>query len=111
MAASRQGHIEVVQAGADKNLADDGGFTALITASGRGHVEAVRMLLDAGANKSLASSHGLTALMVASLPGHVEVLRVLLDAGAETNSASNDGFTALMPAPTKTRPAATESRL
>ena len=46
MLASQSGHVEVVDlllaAGADKDLADTSGSTALVLASQSGHVEVVR---------------------------------------------------------------------
>ena len=58
--AAQSGHVEVVrlllEAGADKDVADDDGATALMEAAYRGHVEVVRLLLEAGADKDMASN-------------------------------------------------------
>ena len=52
MMASAEGEVEVVglllEAGADKNLADADGSTALTQASDNGHVEVVRLLRNRG---------------------------------------------------------------
>eukprot|EP00439_Symbiodinium_sp_Y106_P023855 s1984_g2.t3 len=98
--ASCNGHVEIVrlllEAGADKDLADNDGYTPLISASSRGHVEIARLLLEAGANKDMATSDGATALMFASGRGDVEVARLLLQAGADPDLGDDDGDTPLM---------------
>ena len=100
MLASQNGRVEIVRllldAGADKNLLDCDGFTALMLASDRGHHEVVRLLLEAGADEGLTNCFGRTALMPASQAGRVEIVRLLLDAGADKNLLDCDGFTALM---------------
>ena len=82
----------LLEAGADKNLADNNGCTALMMAW---TVEAMRLLLDAGASTDLVDNFGNTALMVASSKGHVERVRLLLDAGAKKDVANDTGSTAL----------------
>eukprot|EP00439_Symbiodinium_sp_Y106_P053888 s269_g7.t1 len=98
--ASSQGYAEVarllLESGAEKDVANDQGFTALITASASGRVEVVRLLLEAGANPNLADEDGCTALMIASARHDVEVVSLLLDAGADKDLADNRGRTALM---------------
>ena len=46
----------------DLNHPDDDGYTPLMTASGRGEPEVVRVLLAAGADKDLRNKKGKTAL-------------------------------------------------
>ena len=70
-----QSRTVAAQAGADKDLTDAIGRTALNTASWRGHDEVVHLLLEAGADKDLADDEGYTALRPASYEGHVEVAR------------------------------------
>eukprot|EP00439_Symbiodinium_sp_Y106_P023600 s2265_g2.t2 len=100
MAASPNGHVEIVRlllhAGADSNLANSLGATALTAASRTGHAEVVQLLLEANADKDLAHNDGFTALQLASFKGRVDVARILLDAGADTNLADGVGITALM---------------
>ena len=59
MWAAFQGHAEVVRlllgAGADKDVADSSGFTALISAYRAGHADIVSLLLEAGAGKEIAT--------------------------------------------------------
>ena len=70
----------LLEAGADKDFANNNGDTALMIASRDGHLEAVRLLLEAGANEDIADTDGDTALMIASLHGYLEVVRLLLEA-------------------------------
>ena len=52
-AASTSPVRALLDAGADKNLADNDGDTPLFTAAQNGHDAVVRTLLDAGADKDL----------------------------------------------------------
>ena len=70
----------------DKDTADNAGFTALMLASWRGHVEAVHLLLEFGVAMNLANCIGLIAFMLASEEGHAEVVR-LLEASAIKDTA------------------------
>ena len=51
----------LLEASADKDLADGEGFTALTLASDEGHVEIVRLLLEAGSDKHLSGGGGFSA--------------------------------------------------
>jgi serine/threonine-protein phosphatase 6 regulatory ankyrin repeat subunit B len=101
MAASQNGHLEVVQAllaaKADANAKSrDDGTTALIIASQKGHLKIVQALLAANADVNARMNDGGTALMAASAFDRPEVVKVLLAAKADVNAKRNDGFTALM---------------
>ena len=67
----------------------------MYAAATRGHVEAMRVLVEAGAEVDRADTDGCTALFVAAQKGHVEAIRILLDAGADPNRATNTGVTPL----------------
>ena len=75
--AALNGHVAIVRAllnaGADKDLAANGGATPLHAAAQNGHAAVVRALLDAGADKTV-QCRGLTALDIATTP---EVKRLL----------------------------------
>lgn len=77
MTCSR-GHLRLVQslleAGANPNIADRWGRTALHCASAAGHVEAVRLLLNAGCDTRAEDNKGDSALHSACRLGHLEVV-------------------------------------
>ena len=93
------GHVECValllEAGADKDAADENGQTALHAAAWNGHSEVVKLLLEAGADKDLADFYWRTALHLAAAHGHSEVVKLLLDAGADKDATDFGGNTAL----------------
>ena len=70
----------------------------LMAASNQGHVEVVDMLLAAEANVNAADKTGSTALFLASGAGHPEIVEHLCASGADINAVNNDGFTSLMAA-------------
>ena len=76
--ASDEGQVEIVclllEAGANKDVADNSGRTALTRAATEGRAQIVRVLLEVGANKDLADYHRRTSLMRACGQGHVEVV-------------------------------------
>ena len=72
----------LLDAGADVNLQDNYGRTALMEPSGLGYIETVRLLLEAGADVNLQDNYGWTALYHASRTGRTEIVRLLRAAGA-----------------------------
>jgi ankyrin repeat protein len=78
-AASRNATLVklLLQAGANPNLQQQGGYTALHEAAMHNSVERAQALLDAGADRSIRSDAGLTAMEMASNEGNKEVLELL----------------------------------
>ena len=86
MRGVKQGDVHAVRAllcaGADANMANNAGWTALYVASDNGHTDIVRALLKAGADVDKADDYGETALYWASENGHTDIVRALRKAGA-----------------------------
>src|SRR5688572_28433866 len=80
--------------GADVNVQDNDGDTALHGAAQTGNVEVIRMLLDKGANLNTKNKQGGTPLMWAAVYGNEDAVRLLLSRGADTSLKDNDGITA-----------------
>jgi len=70
MRAAGTGHTEIVRLlidkGADVNLLDKNGETALMGAAGAGHTEIVKVLIDKKANVDTKNNNGVTALIKAA---------------------------------------------
>lgn len=81
---------------ADVKEADALGRTALMAASGRGHMETVRYLCEIGADPSATNKQGANALMFASSHGFADVVRYFADERfAELGATDVRGFNAL----------------
>ena len=73
-----------------------GGMTALLHAARRGHLEAVKALLDGGADFDQVSGNGATPLVLATLNGQFDVAMLLIERGADPNLATDtDGVSPL----------------
>ena len=79
----------LLQAGADKDKANNGGATPLYVSSHEGHEKVVARLIDAGADIDAADKHGSTLLIIASQNGHDKVVARLIDAGADKEKRSH----------------------
>ena len=76
--------LKLAGKGADKNKANNNGYTALMRGSAGNHVEAVRLLLDTGADINIVTIDlGLSALHFAALNNSVDVARLLVEASDE----------------------------
>jgi ankyrin repeat protein len=84
--------------GANVNVADADGSTAIMYASANGDIELVRALIKAGANVKLKNQLGTSALTEASIIGSAPIVDALLKAGADPNFKTPDGETPLMAA-------------
>jgi ankyrin repeat protein len=86
----------LLDGGADVDLPQSDGMTALHWAVERGDVNAVRRLIDAGADAKRANEFGVTPLATACIGGDAKIVELLLDAGADPNTIQRGGETALM---------------
>lgn len=93
--------LRLVAPSADTAILNRFGGTALIPAAERGHVEAVRFLLEeTRVQVNHVNNLGWTALLEAIVlssggPPHQEIVRTLLAHGADPNIADRDGVTPL----------------
>jgi ankyrin repeat protein len=93
-----QGVSAQLKAGADVNVPEGDGATALHWAAHRDSIELTRVLLDAGAKAQAANDLGITPLHLAAANGNVAILRLLLDRRATANAPAASGVTPLMEA-------------
>ncbi len=75
--------------------ADIFGKTSLHTASSRGDVEIVELLLETGMEVNTKNRFGWTPLHLASSKGHIEIVEMLLQAGADCGVKNKFGRTSL----------------
>lgn len=98
MEAAEGGHVELIQlllsAGADPNLVDDSGHSALLLAVRRDRRDAADALMEV-ADVDQQDTHGNSALIVAVRKNHHAIAGALLAAGANVNRTNVDGQTAL----------------
>ena len=76
----------LVAAGANVNLQDKTGKTALMNAVLHNNTEIVRVLVAARADLNLKDYYGWTALSEAAKEGYTEIVRVLIAAGADPDT-------------------------
>jgi len=88
--------VELVKGGADVNIAESNGTSALHWAVHNGDLDLVKQLIKAGANVNAMNSYGATPMSEAALLGDTGILTALLKAGADPESPNADGQTALM---------------
>ena len=94
--AAESGQTSVVETILQRPQDPDLGDPApLLIASGRGHLEVARLLLEAKADKEKVNDTGASALLIAAYLGHIEVARLLLDAKADKDKAKYSGATPL----------------
>lgn len=87
---------KLVAGGANVNVAQGDGMTALHWAAERGDVSMANLLIKARANlKAATRNGGYTPLHVASKDGNAAVVRALIRAGSDVNVMTATGATAL----------------
>jgi uncharacterized protein len=88
---------QLLESGADVNVATGDGMTALHWAAQNGSVDLAKMLLIAGANvRATTRLGGYTPLLMAAINGDAAMIRALADAGANPAGANSNGTTPLM---------------
>jgi len=87
---------QLLEKGANVNIRDTDGISALMHASDEGLTDIVRNLLNKGANTNLQNNKGKTALMYASEQGYAYIIKLLLEKGANIDLQNNQLDTALM---------------
>lgn len=101
----------LVKQGADVNVAQGDGGTALHWAAHWDDVAMAKRLIAAGAHVDAANDYGVTPLFLAASNGNAEMVGVLLDAGANANAALPTGETVVMTAVSGGNPAAVKRLL
>ena len=86
----------LLEHGAQPDIQDSEGNTALITAFRSKNLKSVNMLLIKGADMNLQNKEGKTLLMVACTEENEQCVELLVDRGAESYLQDNEGLTALM---------------
>ena len=75
----------LVQDGADVNLGQADGATALHWAAYHGNADLAELLLEAGADASAANRNGSTPMWLAASQGDATMIETLLEGGADAN--------------------------
>lgn len=88
--AASGGHVEtmttLLAAGADIDIQNDAGITALFKAAEQGHANAVALLLAHKAAPNLFDNIGRTPLMIASRNGYQSIVEQLISHAADVNA-------------------------
>ena len=84
---------KALDGGADPNIRDARGWTALMHAADKGYALLVPSLLEVGADPNLRLADGATALFIAALHGHSEIVAALMEAGADPSIEGPKGRT------------------
>ncbi|MDD9901902.1 MAG: ankyrin repeat domain-containing protein [Alphaproteobacteria bacterium] len=86
--------LKLIDAGADVNVKNKHGRTALMEAVEHNQVNFVEKLLLKGADVNACDTIGVTSLMYAAAAGYLEITRFLLEKGADVEAVSKVGSTA-----------------
>eukprot|EP00918_Siedleckia_nematoides_P081707 GHVU01179146.1.p1 GENE.GHVU01179146.1~~GHVU01179146.1.p1 ORF type:complete len:420 (+),score=28.48 GHVU01179146.1:113-1372(+) len=86
----------LIDHGADPNMKDVDGDSALMQATANGHIGCVKLLLDKGSNVNQASIRGRCALHLAVWHNHLLIVSMLLAKGCDTSLRECYGDTPLI---------------
>lgn len=93
-----QGQMEAVkflaESGANIDVVDNNGWSALMNASENGDLEMVKFLVESGADVNKTNIYGWSALMSASENQHLEVVKFLVVNGTNIDAVDIDGKSA-----------------
>ncbi|KAF3023334.1 hypothetical protein E8E15_007415 [Penicillium rubens] len=107
IAAVYGGHLmttaSLLQYGANANITDQHGMTALWWAIASRYFDIAELLLSSGAGTESVGSDGLTPLLWAATEEHLAALELLIKYGADINAQDTDGKTPLMRAVSRER--------
>lgn len=87
----KQGVKDLLEAGADVNIRNKWGMSALMYAAEGDHPGIVDVLLEGGADINAKNNDGSTALMISAIHGCKYAAYALLEAGADVNIKNNNG--------------------
>lgn len=85
MAGKLKDIIRLLGEGYDPNYQNDDGWTALMWASKRGHIDVVTTLLEFDADPDIINNDNKTALWYSVCEGHYKISELLLEDGAYIN--------------------------
>ena len=88
----------LIEDGADINLTQVDGMTALHWSVYHDDAGTARLLVQAGADVNVENRYGIPPLSLAATNGNADVIALLLDAGADANVSLRGGETVLMTA-------------
>lgn len=87
--------LKLIRYGADLEIKDTHGNTALSFASRHNKINIVKLLIENGANTETKDSEGITPLMYAALNDNIEIIEMLLKAEVNVNEKDIYNDTAL----------------
>lgn len=99
--AAKNGHsevcIELLEAGANIEAMDAGGWTPFIWACYKGHVSTVENFISRGADINARELYNLTGLVLASGRGHYQIVELLIENNKiKVDAGDKYGTTALI---------------